>query len=221
MMSPATPRKKSRDLIRWVYELLFASFGPQHWWPGDTPFEIMVGAILTQNTNWRNVSRAIENIKAKKLLEPKRLYKHRRMIPALIKPSGFYRLKSRRLSAFLEYFIEQYDADINSMKRMPTARLRKELLGVTGIGQETADSILLYAVRRPVFVVDAYTRRIFSRHDLFNNKLGYERIRSLFECHMPRSPKLYNEYHALIVRCAKEFCRKHDPRCTDCPLHAV
>jgi len=108
MMSPATPRKKSRDLIRRVYELLFASFGPQHWWPGDTPFEIMVGAILTQNTNWRNVSRALDNIKAKKLLGPKRLYKHRRMIPALIKPSGFYRLKSRRLTAFLEYFIEVF-----------------------------------------------------------------------------------------------------------------
>lgn len=204
-----------------MYELLFASFGPQHWWPGDTPFEIMVGAILTQNTNWRNVSRAINNIKEKKLLEPKRLYKHRQMIPALIKPSGFYRLKSRRLTTFLEYFIEHYDADIKNMKRTPTARLRKELLGIAGIGQETADAILLYAVKRPVFIVDAYTRRIFSRHGLFDSNLGYEEIRSLFECHVPRRPKLFNEYHALIVRCAKEFCRKHDPRCSDCPLRTI
>jgi endonuclease-3 related protein len=216
-----TLRKSKRDLILQAYELLFAHFGPQHWWPGDTPFEIMVGAILTQNTNWRNVRHAIENIKKKKLLEPKQLYKHRRTIPSLIKPSGFYRLKSRRLTAFLKYYIAQYDADMSAMKRVPTARLRSQLLDVPGIGPETADSILLYAVRRPVFVVDAYTRRIFSRHGLFDTDPGYEEISSLFERHVPRRLKVYSEYHALIVRCAKDFCRKHDPRCTDCPLYAV
>ncbi len=221
MKPPAASRKAGPRLIQRAYKLLFARFGPQHWWPGDTPFEIMVGAILTQNTNWRNVSRAIDNIKEKKLLEPKRLYEHRRLIPSLITPSGFYRLKSRRLTAFLKYFIEQYDADINRMKRVPTARLRRELLSVPGIGQETADSILLYAVKRPVFVVDAYTRRIFSRHGLFDRNPGYEEIRALFERHVPHRPKLYNEYHALIVRCAKEFCKKNEPRCTDCPLNAI
>lgn len=214
-------RKTGPDAILRAYELLFARFGPQHWWPGDTPFEIMVGAILTQNTNWRNVSRALDNIKEKKLLEPKRLYKHRRMIPSLIRPSGFYRLKSKRLTAFLAYYIEQYDADINAIKHAPTARLREELLNIPGIGQETADSILLYAVKRPVFVVDAYTRRIFSRHGLFDRSAGYEEIRFLFERHVPRRLKLYNEYHALIVRCAKELCKKHDPRCPDCPLYAI
>ncbi len=202
-----------------MYETLYEAYGPQHWWPGDTAFEVMIGAILTQNTNWRNVSRALENIKEKRLLEPKRLYKHRRMVPTLIKPSGFYRLKSRRLVAFLEYFIENYDGDINNMKGMRTAQLRKELLGIPGIGNETADSILLYAHKRPVFVVDAYTRRIFSRHGVFDYNLAYDEIRTLFESHLPRSAKLYNEYHALIVRCGKEFCKKHEPRCTDCPLH--
>jgi endonuclease-3 related protein len=201
-----------------IYNALHTTFGPQHWWPGETAFEVIVGAILTQNTNWQNVSRAIENIREKKLLEPKVLYKHRRLVPRLIKPSGFYRLKTKRLIAFLEYFIKKYDGDINRMKGIPTLRLRKEFLDIPGIGYETADSILLYANKRTIFVVDAYTRRIFSRHGVFDHDLPYEEIRSLFESHIPRRVRLFNEYHALIVRCGKEFCRKHEPRCSDCPL---
>jgi endonuclease-3 related protein len=181
----------------------------------------MVGAILTQNTNWRNVGKAIENIKEKKLLDPHHLLKHRRMIQTLIKPSGFYRLKSKRLISFLEYFIKNYKGDVQCMQTKKTEMLRNELLNIPGIGYETADSILLYAQKRPIFVVDAYTRRIFSRHGVFDYDKPYDEIRTFFESNLPRSARLYNEYHALLVRVGKEFCRKHEPRCDACPLRTV
>jgi endonuclease-3 related protein len=203
-----------------IYNTLYKSFGPQNWWPGDTPFEIMVGAILTQNTNWRNVSKAIENIKEAKLLSPKKLLKHRRMIPCLIRPSGFYNIKSKRLIDFLKYYVNNYHGNLKKMKTKRTEFLRRELLNIPGIGHETADSILLYALSRPVFVIDAYTRRVFSRHNIFDYDLPYDEIRLLFEKNLPRNIQLYNEYHALLVKLGKDFCKKKKSLCKMCPLRS-
>lgn len=210
----------SKYLLK-IYEVLYKSFGPQHWWPGDTPFEIMIGAILTQNTNWRNVSKAIDNVKKAGLLDPKKLLKHQRMIPKLIRPSGFYKLKSRRLIAFLKYFIDNYNGEVSRMNKKRIIVMRNELLSLPGIGYETADSILLYANTRPVFVIDAYTRRIFSRHRMFEYNQPYDEIRHIFESNLPRSVKLYNEYHALIVKLGKEYCKKNEPLCNTCPFPTI
>jgi endonuclease-3 related protein len=180
-----------------IYRRLLRAFGPQHWWPAETPFEVMVGAILTQNAAWSNVERAIANLKRHDVLEPysllalpdSRLHK-------LLEPSGFFRVKTKRLRNYLSYFAERYQGDASKMRRARLPRLRKELLDVNGIGNETADSILLYALNKPVFVVDAYTRRILSRHELAEHDAPYDEIRELFESNLPRSRRLYNEYHA-------------------------
>lgn len=204
-----------------IYHCLFNKFGPQHWWPGDSPFEIMIGAILTQNTNWKNVEKAINNIKKEKLLNPKKLLKNLDRIPDLIKPSGFYRLKSKRLIAFLEHFVDNYEGNIANFEGRDTEVIRKELLSIPGIGYETADSILLYALGRPVFVVDAYTRRILSRHKLIAQDAHYDEIKRLFEDNLIGDTQLYNEYHALIVRLGKEFCKKNEPLCNICPVFGI
>ncbi len=220
VLSTSPKTRFSRQFLR-IYKTLYTTFGPQHWWPGDAPFEIMIGAILTQNTNWRNVSKAIDNIKNMELMDPKELLKHRRMIPELIRPSGFYKLKSKRLIAFLKYFVKNYNGVAREMKKRKTETLRNELLNIPGIGYETADSILLYANARPVFVIDAYTRRIFSRHRIIEYNQPYDEIRHFFESNLPRSVKLYNEYHALLVRLGKDFCKKNEPLCDTCPLHNI
>ena len=204
-----------------IYKTLYTTFGSQHWWPGDTPFEIMIGAILTQNTNWRNVSTAIDNIKRAGLMNPKKLLRQQKIIPDLIRPTGYYKVKTKRLIAFLEYFVARYGGDIKTMKKKKTEALRNELLSIPGIGQETADSILLYGVARPIFVIDAYTRRIFSRHHIFEYDQQYDEIRRLFEHNLPRSVQLYNEYHALLVKLGKEYCKKSEPLCLHCPLHNI
>lgn len=212
---------KTDNLIHRIYKLLYTSFGPQHWWPGDTPFEIMVGAILTQNTNWRNVTAAMDNIKRAGLLDPKKLLKNRRRIPRLIRPSGFYKLKTKRLCAFLNYYVNNYNGNTKNVNSQATEILRNELLAIPGIGNETADSILLYAFSRPVFVVDIYTRRIFSRHNIFDYDLPYDVARTIFEKNLPRRAQLYNEYHALLVKIGKEYCKKNEPLCTTCPLRNI
>lgn len=207
----------SRQLRR-IYHRLFRHFGPQHWWPAETPFEVMVGAILTQNAAWQNVERAITNLKQAGSLSPSAILELPvRRLQQLIRPSGFYRVKARRLRSFVAYFLKQYQGDIVRMRRRPTDRLRAELLAVYGLGPETADSILLYALGKPVFVVDAYTRRVLTRHCLIAPDAGYEDIRLLFEEHLPRRSRLYNEYHALFVRLAKSYCRPK-PVCAGCPL---
>ncbi|MGQ9534723.1 MAG: endonuclease III domain-containing protein [bacterium] len=208
-------------LLQDIYDCLFKKFGPQQWWPGDSPFEVMVGAILTQNTNWQNVEKAINNIKREKLLNPKALLKNRNRITALIKPSGFYRLKTRRLLAFLEWFVNDYDGELENFEGKDTNSIRKELLAIPGIGPETADSILLYALGRPVFVVDTYTRRILSRHNLIEEDDDYDEIKKLFEDSLFKDTQLYNEYHALIVRLGKQYCKKNDPLCNICPLFSI
>jgi endonuclease-3 related protein len=206
-------------LLREAYSRMYKSFGAQHWWPGDTPFEIIVGAILTQNTNWKNVERAVANLKRGGLLTAKKLLD---LPPArlanLIRPAGYFRIKTKRLRNFLSYFLNDFGGKISKMEAQDADKLREKLLSVNGIGPETADSILLYALNKPVFVVDAYTKRILQRHYLVPEETNYDEIQSLFMDNLPRKVKLYNEYHALIVKCGKDFCRTKNPLCAKCPL---
>ena len=210
-----------RDALLDIHDRLLTAFGPQNWWPGEGAFEVMVGAILTQNTNWGNVERAIENLDAAGMMDPDALAAcDSARLAELIRPSGYFNVKARRLTDFLAWLRPKLSGGvIESLRSIRTPRLRQELLSVRGIGCETADSILLYALERRVFVVDAYTRRFLSRHGLIHPKASYEQIRVAFENGLPRSRKLYNEYHALIVRLGKEFCRPK-PRCASCPLKA-
>ncbi len=202
-----------------IYRRLHATHGPQHWWPGDSPFEIMVGAVLTQNTAWTNVEKAIANLKTAKALSPEVIVAapHRRLA-AWLKPSGYFNIKAQRLQAFCEWLIRQGGA--KRLARLPTETLRAELLQVHGIGPETADDILLYAFNRPVFVIDAYTRRLFQRLGLIQGEEAYEVLRGLFEQALVMSAPLFNEYHALIVAHAKDICRPR-PRCATCKLGTV
>ena len=208
----------SRRLGR-IYQKLYSYFGPQHWWPAQSPFEVMVGAILTQNTNWGNVERAIGNLKERRVLFPRGLYGlPQRELAGLIRPAGYYNIKAKRLREFLNFFFKEYAGSTKKMLITDTRRLREQLLCVKGIGPETADSILLYALEKPVFVVDAYTKRIFSRHKFFSEGAGYEEVQRLFTRHLKKDIRLFNEYHALIVRSGKDFCLKNKPRCAVCPL---
>ena len=207
------------DLILKFYQKLYRHFGPQHWWPGETPFEVMVGAILTQNTAWKNVERAIENLKKENALSPEEINKMNiEKLAQLIKPSGFYNLKAKRLKSFIERFMEDFHGDIQGMKKLEKHTLREWLLSIPGIGRETADSIILYAIEKPIFVVDAYTRRILSRHGFIKGDEDYDEIQEIFHRNLPVDTGLFNEYHALIVRLGKEYCRKKNPLCETCPL---
>ncbi len=204
--------------LRKYYGALRRRYGPQHWWPADTPFEVMVGAILTQNTAWANVEKAILNLKAAGILDPRRLLAVGTDALALaIRPAGYYNVKARRLRGFIEWFAARCGGDVERLKRIPPARLREELLEIKGVGPETADSILLYALGVPTFVVDAYTHRVLHRHGLVPEETTYEEMKELFEKSLPRDPALYNEFHALLVAVGKEHCRPV-PRCDGCPL---
>jgi len=201
------------------YDTLVAAFGPQHWWPGRTAFEIIVGAILTQNTSWSNVERALKNLRRAKLLAPGAILAvPSRRLAALIRCSGYFRQKTKKLKAFVRFWRTQHQGSLVKMLRIPSATLREQLLGVHGIGPETADSILLYAGRQPVFVADAYARRILERHHLTDPKMSYEDTRQFFERNLPPEAPLYNEFHALLVRTGKDYCRARNPRCEECPL---
>jgi endonuclease-3 related protein len=208
----------TRDKIQQIYELLFKRFGPQFWWPGETKDEIIVGAILTQNTNWQNVEKAIANLKQASVMSLEKLHDlPQDEIAELIRPAGYYNIKAKRLKNFLNWFFEQHNGSLEELQTMRTDSLREELLSVNGIGRETADSILLYALEKPVFVVDAYTYRIATRHQLIEPECDYEQLRSLFEDNLETDDKLFNEYHALIVYTGKEYCRPR-PKCSGCPL---
>lgn len=201
-----------------MFQLLLEHFGPQHWWPGKTPFEIMMGAILTQNTNWTNVEKAIANLKRNGVFSPRGLAQLREEeLAAMIRPSGYYNQKSLKIKAFLEFFA-QYHYDVLRLVNQPVPELRRQLLAIRGIGPETADSILLYALEKPIFVIDAYTRRILSRHGQCAADEGYASLQNLFMSQLKKDAGLYNEFHALLVRVGKEYCRKRRPRCTACPL---
>lgn len=200
-----------------IFDLLFSCYGPRHWWPADTPFEVCVGAILTQNTNWGNVEKAIRNLKEAGSLSERALWEiDRERLADLIRPSGFFNMKSERLKEFLAFVLGRYGS-LEGMFAGEWHTLRGELLGVRGIGPETCDSILLYAGGKPSFVVDAYTRRLFSRLGLVQEADGYESVRALFMNSLPEDPYLFNEYHALIVEHGKRHCRKR-PSCSGCPL---
>ena len=207
-------------LIKRIYDVLFNTFGPQYWWPGDTPLEIAIGAILTQNTAWANVEKAINNLKKEGLLSiDKLLAVDNETLKKLIRPAGFYNQKSERLKEFLIWLKEKGGCltHINES----TEDLRKELLSIKGIGPETADSILLYAIERPVFVVDAYTKRVLSRHNIIDRKADYHEVQNLFVNNLPRDLNLYKEYHALLVKLGKTYCKKNQPLCESCPLTEV
>ncbi|MCS6771201.1 MAG: endonuclease III domain-containing protein [Kiritimatiellae bacterium] len=216
MQQSPTPRRGAP--LMEVFDALLRHFGPQRWWPARTKFEMMVGAILTQNTAWSNVEKAIARLRAAGALDPKRLHEAPlERVAEWIRPAGYFNVKARRLRAFTTWLVDRYDGSVRRMLREPPDRLRAELLGVKGIGPETADSILLYAAGHPIFVVDAYTRRFLSRHGWLPQKASYEQTAALFEANLPKDPALYNEYHALIVALGKTFCRAR-PRCADCPL---
>lgn len=202
-----------------IYDKLYAYFGPQHWWPAATAFEVIVGAILTQNTSWLNVEKAINNLKKQKLLDPLQLYKvPRPKLSKVIRPAGYYNIKAKRLKEFVNFLFNNYKGGLKEMSLQDTFTLRRQLLSVNGIGPETADSILLYALNKPIFVIDAYTKRIFSRHSLFDSGVSYEQAQNVFMENLKADEKLFNEYHALLVKLAKEFCLKNKPKCDICPL---
>jgi endonuclease-3 related protein len=202
-----------------VYKKLLKQYGCQHWWPADTPFEVMVGAILTQNTAWTNVERAITNLKSHDCLSPQNILEA--PLPSLaewLKPSGYFNIKAGRLRSYCQWYVDA--GEFSQLSRLDTESLRKALLSVNGIGPETADDILLYAFERPVFVIDAYTRRIFSRLQLAADDAGYEALRQQFEGNLKTDAAVFNEYHALIVRHAKMACKKR-PDCDTCCLGQV
>ena len=201
-----------------MFTLLSNHFGPQNWWPAETELEMMVGAVLTQNTNWKNVERAIENLKRRSILSLESL----RSLSAAeiahnIRPAGYYNIKAKRLKNLISFLVESYQADLTLFFQDETQSLRQGLLSVKGIGPETADSILLYAVRRSVFVIDAYTHRILCRHNMSEEQATYDELQALFMDHLPEDPALFNEFHALIVQVGKAYCRKK-PLCNRCPL---
>lgn len=203
--------------LRHVYDELLKSYGPQHWWPGDSPFEIMVGAVLTQNTAWTNVEKAIANLKNANALSAEAIVSaHPESLASWLKPSGYYNIKAKRLRAFCQWLLEQ-DGEAELQGR-DTQTLRDDLLSVHGIGPETADDILLYAFGRPVFVIDSYTRRIFSRLGLIEGVESYEQLRRLFENELGANAQTFNEFHALIVIHGKDVCRK-TARCESCSLN--
>ena len=207
--------------LREIYEILFDAYGPQHWWPGQTQFEIITGAILTQNTGWSNVEKAIANLKSADSLNPEKLNDMDiNQLAELIRPAGYYNIKAKRLKNFLHWLFEKHQGQVGSVGNMGTEQLRGELLGIKGIGPETADSILLYAFDRPVFVVDTYTARIATRHHLIGPGADYEQLQYLFESGLEQDSKLFNEFHALLVQIGKNFC-KPKPKCSECPLNKL
>jgi endonuclease III related protein len=217
LSSAAAPVKE----LAAYYHALFAAHGPQGWWPGGTRFEVIVGAILVQNTSWRNVERAIKALRREKLLSFTGIENvSLARLERLIRSSGYFRQKARKLKEFVRFVREEHGGSLDRLFAVPTAELREQLLAVHGIGRETADSILLYAGGHKVFVVDTYTRRVLERHGLADAKAPYEEIRAMFERALPADEVVFNEYHALIVHTGKNSCRKGEADCGNCALGA-
>ena len=208
-------------VLRDIYRRLLDHYGLQHWWPGDTPFEVMVGAVLTQAASWSNVEKAITSLKAANALSPSAIRNLRQDdLAQLIYSAGYYNAKARKLKALVDYLGQRFDDDLEAMAREPADFLRQDLLGVHGIGEETADDILLYALGMPAFVIDTYTRRVFFRLGLAPENGPYYGYRDLFTGHLSPDPALFAEYHALIVRHGKDVCKK-TPLCEQCCLLAI
>ncbi len=208
----------SRRELMQIYRRLYRHFGDLEWWPGDSPLEISVGAILTQNTGWTNVEKAIRQLKQARALSVVALARmsHRRLA-RLIKSSGYFNVKARRLKNFISFVEKRYGGSLKKLLRQKSDRLRAELLSVSGVGPETADSIVLYAAEKPIFVIDAYTKRIFSRHGVLPFEKSYDEFQTLFTKLLPANVPLYNQYHAMLVNVGNEFCRSK-PHCDGCPL---
>ncbi|MBX7165769.1 MAG: endonuclease III domain-containing protein [Pirellulales bacterium] len=207
-----------RSTVREVFERLLQHYGPQSWWPGETPFEVIVGALLTQNTSWKNVEQAIARLRTAEVLDPSAMYELApEELAELIRPAGYFRLKAGRLRNFLHWLHARYEGSLEAMFAEPAAELREALLSINGIGPETADSILLYAGQIPTFVVDAYTHRVYKRHGWIEPEADYHAVQDHFHAALPLDAAMFNEYHALLVSVGKQHCGKQ-PRCTGCPL---
>jgi endonuclease III related protein len=225
-MAKTSNRRNSARIqaLRRAYRLMLAHFGHLHWWPGETPFEVCVGAILTQNTSWSNVERAIANLKAARVLEPQKLFAlSDSKLAALLRPTGYFNVKARRLRQFLRVLVEDCGGDLGRLFAGDTAAVRERLLAIHGVGQETADSMLLYAGGNERFVIDAYTKRIFERHGWGRGGAGYEELQRLCEGALNEKPRrlrldYWQDFHAQLVMVGKEFCRPRSPRCAECPL---
>ena len=211
--------REARPAISEIFRVLFRHYGPQHWWPGETPFEIVVGAILTQNTAWTNVEKALARLKAAGALTVETMEAlPEAELAGLIRSSGYYNRKAKKLRAFLRYLRERQGGSLERMFSTGTAQLRRELLALPGIGEETADSMLLYGGGHAVFVVDAYTRRILARHGLLPGKASYPEIQERLQRAIWPAAARYNEFHALLVVVGKQHCLRRSPRCAGCPL---
>jgi len=212
---------KVSKILSEIFEKMFAHFGPQHWWPGETPFEVIVGAILTQNTSWGNVEKAIANLKKNGVLNPQALEKILpQKLAELIRPAGYFNVKAKRLKAFMHFLTHDYGGSVEALCREEQKVLREKLLEVKGIGPETADSILLYAAGKPSFVIDQYTYRLLTRHYLIEEESDYETMQEFMVRHIKEEATFYNEFHAQIVMVGKNFCKK-SPNCEKCPLKGV
>lgn len=206
------------DHIREIYTRLYARFGPQHWWPADSDFEVIVGAVLTQNTNWKNVEKAIANLKSIDALSVERLHAmDQEELAQCIRPAGYFNVKAKRLKQVVAFIMERFGGSLSNMRRVPLEDLRSQLLAVNGVGPETADSILLYALQKKVFVCDAYTKRFMTRHNWAAPEADYHTVQDIFMSVLPADAPMFNEYHALIVKLCKEHC-KTVPDCEGCPL---
>lgn len=204
-----------------IYEKMFSHFGSQKWWPAETALEVIVGTILTQNTSWTHVEKTISNLKKEKVLSVEKLESiSEEKLAELIRSSGYFNLKAKRLKNFIHFLRTEYEGKIEKMAEEENSLLREKLLSITGIGPETADSILLYAVAKPFFVIDQYTYRILYRHHLIPEETSYQEMQELMMNHLPKKVEYYNEYHAQIVMIGKNFCRKK-PNCEKCPLKGV
>jgi endonuclease-3 related protein len=217
---PGPPRDRSKSRLLRLHTALLARFGRQRWWPGRSPYEVAVGAVLTQHTSWVNAARAIAALRSRRLLTPVRLA----AVPPsdlarVIRSAGTPRVKARRVQAMTRWLLKTFGGGFGRMRTTPLGPLRRSLLEIPGLGPETADAILLYAAGRPVFVADAYARRVLARHRLIGAAASYEESRAFVEAHLPSDPALFNEFHALLVAVGKSHCRTV-PRCTDCPLRA-
>jgi endonuclease-3 related protein len=209
-------------LVNEFYSTLYAHYGAQRWWPASSRFEVIVGAILTQNTNWKNVEKAIRNLKGAKLLNPKAIYSAANNdlaeLALLIRPAGYFNVKAKRLKNFLDSLFDDFGGSLTKLFNREQDELRRVLLKVNGIGPETADSIILYAAEKPAFVIDAYTHRILRRHGLSTKGASYHELQELFLSSLTPDVQMFNEYHALIVMIGKDFCKTRAPLCKECPL---
>lgn len=209
----------AENAFKTIFDALYDHYGPQYWWPAESSLEMIVGAILTQNTQWRNVEKALANLKKKGLLSlPSLLSISTEELAQSIRSAGYYNVKAKRLQNLLRMIESNYAGDIDTLCDDDMNSCRNNLLSVKGVGEETADSILLYCCRKPVFVVDKYTHRVFSRHGLVPDDTSYAEIQQQFMSSLPMDESLFNEYHALIVRVAKDYCKKQAPACDFCPL---